>query len=107
MEDTYKKINSIWDRSGFLKPSIVYCLDSTDKMYLVARDQSNIVTLVVKYGRKIYTYVIPKVYLTKEKNGSHYYYKLKNSTKLNIISCSNNQIDEMANFVAINIINKI
>lgn len=107
MESANRKINNIWDKSRMKKPKILYALDSNNKLYVVAREQNGIVTLVVKYGRKIYTYVIPVVYLDIEQLSEHQYYKLKNASKLNIISCSNSQIDEMANFVAGNIINKI
>jgi hypothetical protein len=107
MEAINNSISNIWDKSKKTKPSILYALDNNDKLYIVARDERSIVTLVVKYGRKIYTYVIPKLYLKIKNKDNHSYYKLINSSKLDIISCSNNQIDDMANFVAINIINKI
>lgn len=108
MELIHQKIKAIWDQKmGVNKPPVLYALDSNNKLYVIAREQRTIVTLVVKYGRKIYTYVIPKVYLDDIQTDTHVYYKLKNASKLSIISCSNSQIDEMANFVAMNIINKI
>ena len=107
METTNKKINDLWDESRMKKPPILYALDSNDKLFIVAREKNSIVTLVVQYGKKIYTYVIPKVYLSTCDGVNHDYYRVKNASKLSIISCSNSQIDEMANFVAANIINKI
>lgn len=107
METVHKTITSSWSKSEKAKPTILYAVDNAKKVYVVAREKNQIVTLVVKYGDKIYTYVIPRVYLNVETTQTHQYYKLNNTSKLNIISCSNSQIDEMANFVAINIINKI
>lgn len=106
MDTMNNTISKTWDKSQHTKPKIMYAVDNNNKVYVVARDQKQIVTLVVKYD-KVYTYVVPIVYLSIETTKSHRYYKLNDTSKLNIISCSNNQIDEMANFVATNIISKI
>ena len=105
MEAMHKKIVSIWKKEKFTPPNITYALDKNDKVYIVARDHRSIVTLVVKYTRA-YTFVIPKAYLDEVRVGNHRYYRIKNTSKLNIISCTN-QVDELADFVALNIINKI
>ena len=105
MEAMHKKIVSIWKKEKIVPPRITYALDKNDKVYVVARDHSTIVTLVVKYTRA-YTFVIPRVYLDEIREGNHRYYRVKDTSKLNIISCTN-QVDGLADFVALNIINKI
>ena len=107
MELQNRKIQEIWKKSKYQKPSILYATDQNNKIYYIARDNKSIVTLVVSYDKKVYTYMIPKKYLSIETQNNHSHYIINDTSKMTIISCSGKQIDKLANFIASNIINKL
>lgn len=111
---TYDKISSIWTKckKGGSKcpkavPDVYYAVNENNDVYYVARDFSTIVYLVYMYENKPYTYVIPKKYLKVEEKDEMKYYFITKSSKLGLVSCSNNQIDEFDIFVVKNIISKL
>ena len=110
----YEKISDIWKkckkgegRCPKQIPSVYYAENENKDIYYVAKDYSTIAFLVHIHDDKPYTYVIPKKYLKVEvEDGMKRYFILKPS-KLDLISCSNNQVDDFDLFVVKSIISKI
>ena len=113
-KSVYNKIASVWDRCkrGDMKcpkvvPQVYYAVNDNDDVYYVAKDYSTIVYLVYVYEGKPYTYVIPKKYLTVHENENMKYYFITKPSKLDLVSCSNKQVDDFDLFIVKNIISKI
>tara|TARA_R110000772_G_scaffold192819_2_gene303716 strand:- start:552 stop:911 length:360 start_codon:yes stop_codon:yes gene_type:complete len=114
-KSVYEKISQIWDKCKKgdkscpkVVPSVYYAKNENEDIYYVVKDFSTIVYLVYMYENKPHTYVIPKKYLKVEiEEEDMKYYFITKPSKLNIVSCSNNQIDEFDTFVVKNIISKI
>lgn len=110
----YEKIEKIWDKCKKgdrscpkVVPTVYYAKNENEDIYYVAKDYSTIVHLVYNYEGKPYTYVIAKKYLKIEEEDEMRYYFITKPSKLDLVSCSNNQIDDFDTFVVKNIISKI
>ena len=92
-----------------LKYYLLYIMpkQKNEDIYYVAKDFSTIVYLVHIHEGKPYTYVIPKKYLKVVIIDDMKKYFITKSSKLDLVSCSNNQIDDFDLFVVKNIISKI
>lgn len=113
-KSVYNKISKIWDNckrgDGNCPkaiPSVYYAKNENDDIYYVAKDFSTIVYLVYIYENKPYTYVIAKKYLRVAEQDEMKYYFITKPSKLDLVSCSNNQVDDFDMFVVKNIISKI
>lgn len=111
----YMKIKETWDgcRDGGrgcpkLVPEVFYAVNENDDIYYVAKDYSTIVYLVYIHDSKPYTYSIPKKYLeVQDIDEDMRRYFIKRSSKLDLVSCSNKNIDDFDLFVVNNIISRI
>lgn len=113
-KSTYAKISEIWSRCKRKEgkcpkalPSVYYAETENEDIYYVAKDFSTIVYLVHIHEGRPYTYVIPKKYLKVIIIDDMKKYFITKTSKLDLVSCSNNQIDEFDLFVVKNIISKI
>ena len=113
-KSVYNKISSIWDkckRGGKdcpkAVPSVYYAKNENNDIYYVAKDFSTAVYLITMYENKPYTYVILKKYLKVVEEDEMKFYMIVKSSKMDLVSCSNNQIDDFDTFVVKNIISKI
>ena len=113
-KSVYDKIKNIWDncKKGDSKcpkitPSVYFAKNDNDDIYFVAKDFSTIVYLIYINEKKPYTYIIPKKYLKVQEEDEIKYYMILKTSKLDLVSCSNNQIDDFDTFVVKNIISKI
>ena len=111
---TYEKISDIWSKCKRKEgkcpkviPSVYYAETENNDIYYVAKDFSTIVFLVHIHENKPYTYVIPKKYLDVIYTDDMKKYFIKKPSKLDLVSCSNNQIDDFDLFVVKNIISKL
>jgi len=113
-KSVYNKISNIWDncKKGDKScpktvPSVYYAKNENNDIYYVAKDFSNIVFLIYVYENKPYTYIVLKKYLKIEEEDDMKYYFIQKPSKLDLVSCSNNQVDDFDTFVVKNIISKI
>lgn len=114
-KSTYDKIASIWENCKEKKstncprvvPSVYFAMSDNKEVYYVAKDYSTIVFLVHIYDGKPYTYAIPKKYLSVSTEDDMPHYKINKINKLDLVSCSNKQVDEFDLFIVKNIISKI
>ena len=110
----YLKIQETWDgcKNGDGScpkkiPEVFYAVNENDDIYYVAKDYSTIVYLVYIYENKPHTFAIPKKYLEVQDIDGMKRYFIKRPTKLDLVSCSNKNIDDFDLFVVNNIISRI
>jgi len=113
-KSTYDKISGIWDRCkrGDLScpkviPDVYYAINENEDIYYVAKDYSTIVFLVHVHDKKPFTYVVPKKYLCIQETDGMKHYFITKPSKLDLVSCSNKQVDDFDLFIVKNIISKI
>ena len=111
---TYDKIAKIWEKCKRgdktcprMSPSIYFAIDENDRLFYTAKDYSTICFFVLIRDNKPYTFAIPKKYCTEIEKDGMKFYRITKSSKLDLVSCSNNQIDDFDLFVVKNIISKI
>ena len=113
-KSVYEKISKIWDNCKRgdkscpkVVPTVYYAKNENNDIYYVTKDYSTIVYLVYMHEDKPHTYVIPKKYLKVEEEDEMKFYFITKPSKLDLVSCSNNQVDDFDTFVVKNIISKI
>ena len=113
-KSVYDKISKVWNNCKLGKqdcpkviPSVYYAINENNDIYYVAKDYSTIVYLVNVHDSKPYTYVIPKKYLKIRELEDRKEYFITKMSKLDLVSCSNKQVNDFDLFVTQNIISKI
>ena len=113
-KSVYDKIADIWEKCKKkgnkcpkVLPTVFFAKNENNDIYYVAKDFSTIVYLVYMYEKKPYTYVIPKKYLEVQVEDDMKFYFIRKTSKLDLVSCSNNQVDDFDLFIVKNIISKM
>lgn len=96
-QDILRDINEVWDNSKFIKPNKIITLDEDNRIYFTIKNKSNIISIMTNEEKnKVSIYLIPKKYLNEKDENT---YIIKDSSKLSLINCNGNPIDDYDKFV--------
>lgn len=91
------KIREEWNKGNFPKPGHVITLDKDNRLYFTIKVKSDIVSIMTKEDKnKVSIYMIPLKYLTVRDENT---YIINDSSKLSLINCNGNPIDDYDKFV--------
>ena len=95
-------MSSEWKKSVFTKPSHIITLDKDNRVYFTIKKNSKIVSIITEEEKnKVSIYMIPLKYLNIRDDNT---YIISDSSKLSLVNCNGNPIDDYDKFVIKNII---
>ena len=96
-QDILTNINEVWDKSNLIKPNKIITLDEDNRIYFTIKNKSNIISIMTNEDKnKVSIYLIPRQYLNEKDENT---YIIKDSSKLSLINCNGNPIDNYDKFV--------
>ena len=100
-EDVLNNISSVWQNSNYQKPSKIITIDKDNNIFFNVKIKTDIVSVMSKEDKnKVSIYMIPKKYLSSINENM---FLINDSSKLSLINCNGNPIDNYDKFVIKNI----